>query len=287
MLYGDRSPDATVLWAWNGRAWRSFDAPGPGLRRHIKLAYDVVRDRLVLYGGMDDSGTQTFADTWEWDGQRWAQFTSPGPGPRSSYSLVYDPNRRSVVLFGGLSPEGPEGDTWAWNGQAWTNLAADGPSPRGEAALAFDSQSKRLVLAGGMAYGPVVLSSGRTGWRLLRDRMPRDTWALDGSRWRQLAESGLARMGPMAVDPLTGNLLRIGGESSDGTYHGDFWRWIGSEWHMVPDAAIPARHGPGISLDTGRRRLVIFGGAPQEGGALADLWEWDGRRIYQVTAHEP
>ena len=88
MLYGDRGADASTLWAWDGRRWRSFDGAGPGLRRHIKLAYDRARDRLVMYGGYDDAGLEIRSDTWEWDGQRWLGIDAPGPGPRSSYSLA-------------------------------------------------------------------------------------------------------------------------------------------------------------------------------------------------------
>ena len=127
MLYGDRGPDATTLWGWDGISWHAFNQPGPGLRRHIKLAYDSARDRLVLYGGFDDSGRILNSDTWEWDGQSWSRVATDGPGPRASYAFAYDSLRRRVVLFGGLSANGPVNDTWGWDGIGGRNSPTTAP----------------------------------------------------------------------------------------------------------------------------------------------------------------
>lgn len=283
MLYGDRGADATTMWAWDGRRWRASDAAGPGLRRHIKLAYDSARDRMVMYGGYDDSGRNILSDTWEWDGQRWHQFDVPGPGARSSYSLAYDPQKKRVVLFGGLSPEGAKADTWTWDGTTWLKIANDGPSPRGEAGIVFDRTSKRLLLSGGMAYGVRTLANGRTTLALQRDQMPHDVWTLNGVTWQRVSDAGGPLMAPLAADPLSGQPLRIAGESSDGNYHGGLWRWFRGAWQPIAGAEIPARHGAAVSLDSKRRRLVVFGGSAAGGTPLADLWEWDGRRWHHVV----
>lgn len=95
-------------------------------------------DRLVLYGGFDDSGRVLNSDTWEWDGQNWTRVATDGPGPRASYALAYDPQRRRIVLFGGLSADGPVADTWGWDGIRWTKLADDRPSARPEAGAVYD-----------------------------------------------------------------------------------------------------------------------------------------------------
>lgn len=282
LLYGDRATDALTLWAWDGHSWRAFTGPGPGLRRHIKMAYDEARDRTVLYGGYDDSGTRINDDTWEWDGRRWNQIQADGPGPRSSYALVYDPTRHAVVLFGGVSPEGAKADTWQWDGKRWTKIADGGPSPRGEAGMMFDSRSRRILLSHGMAYTVRTLANGRTTLALQRDQMPTDTWVLEGRAWRRVSSDNVARMAPIGPAPRTGAALRIGGESDEGKYHGDLWQWSGGAWQVIAGAQIPERHGPAVALDSKRKRLVVFGGF-SDGRALADLWEWDGRRWHDVA----
>jgi len=281
MLYGDRAADAATLWAWDGVKWTAHTAAGPGLRRHVKLAYDESRDRLVLYGGLDDSGRQMSSDTWEWDGARWEQFTAAGPGPRVSYSFAYDAERRRIVLFGGLSPSGARRDTWEWDGARWMLRAEQGPSVRGEAGAVFDRLTKRIVLAGGVSYEMVALPNGQSTASVQRKNLPQDTWAWDGQVWSAINAGGISRFGPMAVDPLSGSLLRIGGES-DSSYHGDLWRLEREGWRLVAGAAVPPRHGGAVALDTRRKRLVLFGGAPKGGGSLGDLWEWDGARWQEI-----
>ena len=183
MLYGDRGPKATTLWGWDGSSWHAFNQPGPGLRRHIKLAYDSGRDRLVLYGGFDDSGRILNSDTWEWDGQSWTRVAIDGPGPRASYALAFDSLRRRVVLFGGLSSNGPVNDTWGWDGVRWTKLADDGPSPRAESAAVYDPRIQSILIAGGFTMNRTTAPNGQPAWS---GRVyVRDTWAWDGERWRQ------------------------------------------------------------------------------------------------------
>ena len=283
MLYGDRGPDASTLWGWDGSSWRAFNQPGPGLRRHIKLAYDCARDRLVLYGGFDDSGRILNSDTWEWNGQSWSRVATDGPGPRASYALAYDEQRRRVILFGGLSSNGPVNDTWGWDGVRWTKLADDGPSPRAETGAVYDPRIQSILIAGGFTMNRTTAPNGQPGWS---GRVyVRDTWAWDGERWRQVAQDGDARAyTSLVLDPISGDPLRIAGES-DSAYNGDMSRFAENEWRTVSGATVPARHGGAAALDTRRKRIVLFGGSAgsaQRSTALADLWEWDGRRWQEI-----
>lgn len=286
MLYGDRGADATTLWGWDGRQWTAFTAAGPALRRHIKLAYDAGRDRLVLFGGLDDSGRTFMGDTWEWDGTQWTRAAEDGPSPRASYSMIYDAARLRVLLFGGLSPDGAKNDLWSWDGRRWTKLADGGPSPRGEAGMIRDPVSGFVLVTAGTGYEQVQSSDGRPTPLLQRSTPPRDTWAWDGSGWTKLAGEGDARSFTALVnDPLSGRPLRIGGESPDG-YQGDLSQWTGRAWALVPDATIPPRHGLASALDTRRKRVVIFGGSSGSSRAsqpLGDLWEWDGSHWIEVA----
>jgi len=60
------------LWAWDGTTWTQLAANGPPSRGgQPGLTYDPNRDRLVLFGGGNLSGT------WEWDGRGWMQVSDP------------------------------------------------------------------------------------------------------------------------------------------------------------------------------------------------------------------
>jgi hypothetical protein len=56
-------------WILTGGAWRAVATEGPSPRGGHAMAYDPVRDRVVLYGG--DAGGPHLADTWEWNNRRW------------------------------------------------------------------------------------------------------------------------------------------------------------------------------------------------------------------------
>lgn len=286
LVYGDRGPEAGVLWGWDGRTWQRFEGEGPGLRRHIKLAYDTARRRTVLFGGLDDSGNRNYGDTWEWDGARWHRVATEGPEPRGSYALVYDSARARTVLFGGLSgTNGPLGDTWEWDGATWRQVSTTGPSPRGESGAVFDASSGRIVIAGGTTWqGRDV--NGRRAWSARpRAEWPRDTWAWDGRSWQRLAEQGPIRFGPLVADPVTGAWLRVAGDSDNGL-QGNMLRWTGTLWEPLPFSEIPSRSFHDAALDTRRQRVVVFGGSRGR-AAVADVWEWDGKtwHLHQGQVH--
>jgi hypothetical protein len=130
------------------------------------LAYDVHRQRTVLFGGYGTGGAY-LADTWEWDGNDWSQrLPATSPPRRIHAALAYDPERRRTVLVGGEGVQSILTDTWEWDGVDWSERTpAVGPvrdslpSPR----LAYDAARGRVVLFGASAdtwhYGPLTRAS--------------------------------------------------------------------------------------------------------------------------------
>lgn len=264
LMYGDGDDQ---LWGWDGTRWHVFDGPGAAGRKHLRMVYDVGRDRIVLFGGA--SRTAVFGDTWEWDGQRWALVSDEGPGARMGHGLAYDQTARHIVLYGGADASGAfHSDTWSWDGARWTRVDADGARARIEHGMTYDVARRRVVIAGGMA----------PGGQPLRD----DAWTWDGRRWTTLA-AGAARWAPLVADPLTSDLLLIGGQS-DEAVHGDILRLTGSSWRRLEAApALPARQSHAAALDPRRRRVIVFGGTLNGRDFADDLWEFDGRRWEQRT----
>jgi Galactose oxidase, central domain len=80
------------------------------------MAYDTVRQRVVLFGGSPNTTSAAVNDTWEYDGTTWTQRTpATSPPARNSHAMVYDSTHQVTVLFGGCC-----NDTWLWNGTTWT-----------------------------------------------------------------------------------------------------------------------------------------------------------------------
>src|SRR5690606_12281964 len=67
-------------WRWQG-SWAVADDGPPARARHA-VAYDSVRNRVVLFGGAVEGDTA--GDTWEWEPgeQRWSEQQVSGPDPR-------------------------------------------------------------------------------------------------------------------------------------------------------------------------------------------------------------
>src|SRR5467141_4109365 len=68
--------------------WQQLSGSGPGDRIGFGLAYDSVRDRVVLFGGT--TGNDELGDTWEWDGNSWTKVATTGPAPRWGACMTYD-----------------------------------------------------------------------------------------------------------------------------------------------------------------------------------------------------
>jgi hypothetical protein len=136
------------------------------------MAYDPVRQRVVMFGGGLQS---TFLDeTWEWDGNDWTRRTpTASPSPRRLHSMVYDTDRQRIVLFGGQDGAFL-GDQWQWDGNDWTQMApAVLPPGRDHHAMAYAAARQHVVLYGGInrthppledtwSIGPLVRQTAAT-----------------------------------------------------------------------------------------------------------------------------
>ena len=136
------------VWEWDGTNWTKRPAPvRPPPRNAQGMAYDVQRERMVMFGGQDPTWRK-FNDTWEWEGVSgtWTQqFPTMSPSARELGELVYD-SRRSLTLLSGGRPK-TNGDAWVWNGSKWTRLLGNGPGGSGFwHAVAYDKARDRFVL---------------------------------------------------------------------------------------------------------------------------------------------
>lgn len=60
------------------------------------MAFDVARERVVLFGG-EDPGQMD--DTWEWDGDAWiAHSPRISPSARQAHAMAYDATRGQIVV---------------------------------------------------------------------------------------------------------------------------------------------------------------------------------------------
>ena len=253
-------------WQWDGTTWTSQPST-LGTVNFPELAYDVRRQRVVLYSGGAIN---------EWDGATWTAVPSAVvPVARNQLAIAYDTARGEVVLFGGRDAGGStEGRTWVWNGTIWaerTALAA--PPRRTNHVMAFDSRR-----------GVVVAFGGYDETFQLRDT----TLEWDGATW---SERVMATAVPvprfdaaMGFDEVRGVMVLFGGADEFGQAYGDTWEYDGTSWTERADVLGPGpRSDTGLVWDAARRELVMFGGD----SASADTWTYDGAWTQHSPATSP
>ncbi|HEX5054416.1 MAG TPA: kelch repeat-containing protein [Planctomycetota bacterium] len=239
----------------------------PSVRRDLAMAYDSIRQRIVLFGGSDG---QTFGDTWLRSAAGWLQQSpATSPSARRHHTMAYDAARQRVILFGGVDAGLSQlGDTWEWDGSTWTQrLPATSPQAREGHAMAYDAANQRVVLFGG-------LGAGQLG----------DTWTWNGSNWSLAspAASPVARFDhAMAYDPVRQRVVMFGGKSAALGNLGDTWEWNGSSWLAAFSATFPsARSGHAMTYDATSGFTLLFGGRDSQN--LSDTWRWNGSNWSQL-----
>jgi len=231
--------------------------PMPVGRADFGMAYDVARNKVVIFGGEID-GWLT-GDTWEWDpaAHAWEEKTAasvPVYGGLFGPAMAYDPNRHQVILFGGRAYYNwGQAGTYAWDGTNWIDVTpAVYPPPRFIHAMATDLARSRVVMFGGK-----------------NNEYPlTDAWEWDGSAWTQVIPVGPvppARDDPsMAYDAARQVTVLFGGyEHSDN----DTWSWDGRAWSLLQPQISPSTRSTAIVYDPSQSKLVLFSGDLQ-----SDTW---------------
>lgn len=287
VMFGGRTERGNDIWEWDSglgtwlqRHQRGGSRPSP--RTDHAVAYDTIRRRLIVHGGIDESGL-SLSDTWEWDGVN-EIWTEKGPGPQPSrfgHAMAFDASVGKVLLFGGAHRELALGDaelfdTWDYDLSAdrWTNrtypLPGSWPRPRRNHGLAYNTTRQVVVMYGGHLPNSAIPAADLWEWHATERWIDRTPATLPAAWPGPRASFGM-------VDVGAGKVVLFGG--------GDaplFWEWNGAiaVWENLTPSPMPASfpaardHSP-MTWDTRRKMLVLSGAWHAVGNVLiADIWEW-------------
>jgi len=264
------------IWEYNGsgRTWTNVTPSGgsqPSRRQGAALAYDPLRQRILMFGGSDNQGTVVLGDTWQWNTvtKTWTQLNpSPAPPARVGSRMVCDAANDRIVLQGGWNSftGAMYADTWAWNpGTAtWTNLNPSVSSGSGRPfsqrtyhGLVYNTTNNRVTIFGGR--GPTDLN---------------DLWELQGNTWVDITPGGTLPPGRgwsgVTYESSNNRLVLYGGWNNTGMFsYQDSWAWNGSSWTQLANGPTP-RDSHQFVWDPNRGKSVVFGGFSN------DVWELTG-----------
>ncbi len=261
VLFGGQNLAGTLFsdtWEYNPATstWTELMGSGPSERTFAGMAFDSVRNVIVLFGG---SAANLLSDTWEWNGT-WTQRQPANMSmARSFFGCWWDPNRSRVAVYGGFGTGGSIlSDLFEWDGTSWTPRSLAGLG-RAVHSVAYDLSRRRMVFFGGQNSSG-VLSGG--------------TWELDTS-WIQTMPTNPPPPtygGAMAYDGRSGTVVLVGGSDSAAPLVGA-WSYDGTAWTMMPTNPGVRSHGAMV-FDSTRQRLIHFGGYSTPNSVVAETWEY-------------
>lgn len=239
-------------WAFTSRGWVRRATEGPGPRVDYGLAYDERRERVVLFGGSDETDTWR-ADTWEWDGTQWSIIGVQGPTGMNRASMAYDSLRDVLVLHvETLYSSADVAETWEWHTDRWVMIERTTDQDRVYSNLIFDPMAGEIRAYA--AVSPILWRWTGKRWEavdsigpVLRDRF---SMAYDKSRGCTVAYS---RAFPMLQDMRT-------------------WEWNGEEWAGSAFISPGELQVAAMSFDAGRRQVIMHGGS--DGSIRSEFWAY-------------
>ena len=305
IVYGGTGASGTLGDAWvlanaSGRggtpAWTALTATGtaPPARAGAVVAYDSIRNRLIVFGGADTAG-YILGDLWLLSNANgiggsaaWTRMpVTPTPELIARRAAAYDARADRITLWGGLAC-GATSCTLYNTLASLRNLSgtisyfadgASGPGGRSDPTGAYDALNGRLLLIGGNASTAKPQSwSGVTS----------ESWALlnaNGSgaaSWRALPAIPGGRAYHDAVyDTQDGRVVVYAGVGGDGYVRDDVWLLDGAaalqsmQWLSYADASSPApkaRAGALAAYVPAANLLLVFGGTSGGNNYENDVW---------------
>lgn len=281
----DSSTTATLFgdtWIFDSAGWRKVAITGPRARSRHAMAYDPVRDRIVLVGGK--AGAAVEASTWEFDGTQWTPRTNASTPAIYDAALAFDRVRGRLVLQGGaeqvvqqLAAADPNEQearkTYEWTGTTWM-MATDDTTPgaRFGASASTDPITGRALVFGGAAG----LGGGCGIIVCIVPVNTTHTW--NGTTWTPSEYSALPGLQAHTgtFDPDRRRVVVFGG--ADGSPGANIYELVDS-WKIIP----PKGTAPSARIDAaiahvafpGKHSIMLFGG---KAGAVwsNETWSFDG-----------
>ena len=278
---------------------------GPSVRGRAAAAFDSMRNRMIIYGGLAGdpfTGAPRLADAWAFDlaTDTWEELATSGTAPaaRSEPAIGYDPaNDRLIVSGGDAGGLNGTDDLFALDlaTNTWTELdGSSGPSPRYDQGYVV--QEGRLYIVGGAEDG---------GFDGTVDYF-NDVWAFEFATdtWSELVAHGAAgapngRFGwSTYVDDTLGRIVVFGGhDPTDLGNSNDVWAfdlgagsWVnmrpgdtlnGTPLAMcnfpvdftLPEEGSPERRYSCVATQNGTLGYALFG--KTDCGNINDVWALD------------
>ncbi len=261
-------------WVWDGSNWHDLSSQSnrPPVRGFATMAFDPVRNQVVMFGGQSYFWPYTLDDTWVFNGNFWIKM-NPGSGTppaRFGASMAYDERLQRIVLFGGHGYfKTYLDDSWGWNGSTWVELVTRTRPTSIAGDLAYYPPGGYDVLFGGVDYGVLLTDTFYLGpFSILNAGLPDwiDANKIDPNFGNPPSRGDAS----MAYYPVGGKILLFGGSLFDlNTYS------FNGLWNVEhPPSHPPGLTGARMAYHSNTGRVVLFGGLNSNNQDSNQTWTW-------------
>ncbi len=238
-------------WEFDGADWSLIESAGaPKVARPI-LAYDPVRNQVVMLGLGDLAVTVMYG--YDRTTRTWIEVKPENLPPCVSEGLMeWRPAARSVLFTGGICAIDNSGavETFSWDGTNWTKLELNDPGRASGQAFTIDTRRDTPVMFGGTN---VFSAAPRSVTVHLKDGV----WRFSAV----IVHPGPRSLAGFSTDSARGAIWLFGGliKDSDSSYFVDeFWRYQNGQWNPMSITNTPTGcTNPLTAFDTDRGVLVV------------------------------
>ncbi|MFN0248408.1 MAG: DUF4215 domain-containing protein [Kofleriaceae bacterium] len=243
-------------WEYDGVSW-ALRGLGPPTRSSVVLAYDPLRDQLVLNGRRSPPSA---CETWVFDATASSWQQNLDAGTLCGGGIYFDVANQRLVLVAPLS------GMWrsfsyesAGSVTTWTQLPSATPVKLDTRAIGagYDLARRRGVFHVG-SYGKPLP----------------EIWQIDDWTPLPMNPSPPPRsQAMMAYDSSRQRTVLFGGQGATGEL-GDTWEFDGTEWSAIPAVGPGPRSDAAMAYDPRRKRVVLLGGRSTSD---TTTWVFDGQ----------
>lgn len=278
-------------WIYDDGDWSQLAPPNaPPARQLGAMAYDSLRDRIVLYGGMsinaDGLNVTQLYDTWEFDGTTWTKSGDAGveagkePVQVGRPMLAYDKARAQMILVGvdtALKTKMYRRDTTA---NTWVEMTPEKlPDCLNDGAIVYQDHNSTILGIGGVCS--------------LTEGFLDKTWEWNGTTWTEIKTTDVARgtAHTLAYDSLRQYSLLFGGNdalsgkprSTTLIYRNNNWRFDMIVTRPAPRSLFT------FTGDPANKTVWLLGGLNEyTAGYEADFWGYrEGSWFVRVMKDPP
>ncbi len=220
----DPSPDT---WEFDGARWAKSSAAPVSLFQTSQLAYDSVREAVVVLG--KTKITDTALNTYAFNGVSWS--LQSASTVTSSRMMTFDRVALKPLVYA-------QPTSWRLNQTVWQSLDSTGPQVI-DGAIAHDSIRNRVIVFGGRNSAFVTLG---------------DTWEWNGTLWAKKSSTGPTGATNLGATPTaSGAMVVLSARKT--------WSWDGTVWteltQPIPTAPYSAS---AMTYDAQKKRLYAYDG---------------------------